>query len=490
MEALPVLLPLPIEATKSKPPKIVARVIIPPSPRTLPSLAILLLAVGCGESPSMATKDSQTGAAPNVLLISLDTLRRDFVGAYNPKQTTTPSLDAFAKKSLQFEQAFTHHPWTLTAHATMLSGLYPTVHGVLSDRKMRDEVTLMPEIFQDAGYATVGVVDQCMWVNPRFGFSQGFGNYLVVAKPAGPKVDTLLAQIDSVGGQPFFGFLHLFDAHSDAEKLPYDSAPAYMEEYAGWYKGDFDGTLEEHPEWGHSSALLIRMNEEGAVLEGDDARYLEDLYRAGIRTMDEQLGRLLTELEQRGLLENTVIAIVSDHGESFYEHGLSLHEGQYDELLRVPFLIRAPCAAAGTTEEPVGLVDLAPTLLELAGLNKHADMQGRSLAPLLHGTGFAESSDYVLLDNSMFLGLRSQTQAAIWGPEGVGVYDMQNDPEQRTNLAEDQAWAPRVAELAKWSQAQYQTMEELRSRLAALPGTVEISASDGADLHAIGYTGE
>lgn len=458
------------------------------------SLARLLLPSVCLLfAPACRPTSSDVGAElarPNVLLISLDTLRRDHVGAYNPAQTTTPELDAFAKKSLLFQQAFTHHPWTLTAHATMLSGLYPNVHGVLSDRRMREEVVLMPEVFAGAGYATVGIVDQCLWMSPRFGFNQGFGNYLVLPTGAGPKIDRFLAQVDSMEDQPFFGFLHLFDAHSDAGKLPYDSAPKFKEEYVGWYTGDFDGTLPEHPEWGHSSALMIRMNEEGVSFEDEDTRFVEGLYRAGIRTMDEQLGRLFEELEERGLLENTIIAIVADHGEELFEHGRMLHEGQHDELLQIPFLLYVPGAAAGTSEEMVGLIDLAPTLLSLAGQETPADMQGRSLAPLVSGAPLLSSRDHVVLDNSMFLGVRSTTEAAIWGPDGLGLFDMVSDPGQQDNLAGEEAWSPRLDELVKWAQAEREAMSALRDRLAAEPGTVKIDVADEADLHAIGYGGE
>lgn len=451
-------------------------------------LAVFLaLTLGCSSSdaPRPAAQ-----ARPNVLLISLDTLRRDRVGAFEPGATTTPNLDRFAAKSLRFESAFTHHPWTLTAHATMLSGLYPSVHGVLSDRRLNDVVATMPEAFLAADYATIGVVSSCTWVAPAFGFDQGFGQYLVVEGNAGPKIDVLLEQVDSLEGQPFFGFLHLFDAHSDEQRLPYESSQVFREEYAGWYEGPFDGQLPEHPDWGHSSALLQRMNAEGAQLEGDERAYLAALYDAGVRTLDEELGRLFGELERRGLLENTLIAVVADHGEEFYEHGRALHEGQYDELIKIPFLLHGPRIATGSTRDFVGLVDLAPTLLDLAGLERPADMQGRSLLALTRGEDLAEPRDFVYLDNSMFLGLRSRTTAAIFGPDGVGLYDLEADPGELHNLADDPASAEVLSAIVERMKAERAAMAPLAERLTAVPGTVNLETEERAELHALGYTGD
>ena len=279
-------------------------------PRPLP-IALAALA-GCAPTAPSGSDPASWPERPSVLLVSLDTLRLDRIGAYGHDRPTTPALDAFAAESLRFDQAFTHHPWTLTAHATMLTGLLPRVHGVLEDRALVDEVVTVAEVFAAADFATLAVVDACTWMDPVFGHDQGFGSYQVLKTDAGPKIDALFTKLDSLDGQPFLAFAHLFDAHSDETRLPYDSAPQHREAFAGWYEGPFDGT---HPDWGHSSQLLLRMNAEGEELTGDERRYLEDLYDAGVRTLDDHLARLFDGLEERGLLDTTVVVVVSDHGE-------------------------------------------------------------------------------------------------------------------------------------------------------------------------------
>jgi len=451
------------------------------------SLAAFTLAVLVACGPAEPAREPER----NVLLISLDTLRRDRVGAYNPGQNTTPFLDAFAAKSLRFDQAFTHQAWTLTAHATMLSGLYPSVHGVLDDRALRPAVHTMPELFSEAGYATIGVVPNCTWLNPEFGVSQGFGSYRVLAGNASPKIDSLFSQVDSLDGAPFFAFLHLFDAHSDFDQLPYESEPAYQESYAGWYDGDFDGSLPEHPEWGSASRLLDHLNSESLVIESEEDRaYIRSLYDAGVRSLDDRLQVLIEGLEARGLLENTVIAIVADHGEELYDHGRALHTTQFDELMHIPFLVHTPAGLTGATDELVGLVDLAPTLLELAGLAPAADMQGRSLAPLTRGQLLDNSREDVLFDNGRFFSLRARDFAAIDGPDGFSLFDLASDPGQQVNLMQDPTWAARLPELVERMLATSEEMAPLRKQLAAIPGTVQLSTQEVNDLGDIGYAGD
>jgi arylsulfatase A-like enzyme len=468
-----------------------------PSPSYRATVLLALLALACASEPEPGPSSAPAAwpERPNVLLISLDTLRRDHVGAYGYERATTPALDAFAATSLRFDQAFTHHPWTLTAHATMLTGLLPRVHGVLADRALAPQVETLAEVFAEAGYATVAVVDQCHWMDPVFGHDQGFGSYQVLATGAGPKVDALFTKLDSLAAEdgpapPFLAFAHLFDAHSDFTQLPYDAAPEHREAFAGWYAGPYDGSLPEYPDWGHSSAFLLRANELGYALEGDERRVLGDLYDAGIRTLDDQLARLFAGLEQRGLLANTVVAIVSDHGEELYDHGQALHGQSYDETLRIPFLLRTPDLERGTarsTDELVGLVDLAPTLLSLAGLRVPADMQGLDLTPLLAGQPLAAPREQLVIDNSIFLGLRTRELAAFHGPAGFGLFDLGDDPEQLVNRIDDPAYAERLGALVAEVNRLTEAMAPLKARLAPTPGSVELDDEDRADLHAIGY---
>src|SRR5688572_347105 len=167
------------------------------------------------------------------------------------------------------------------------------------------------------------------------------------------KIDWIFSLLDDLDREPFFLFAHYFDAHSDRVRLPYESDAEDMEAFAGWYDGAFDGCDEELC----ASELLYSMSNRGQVLEGADREYLSSLYDAGVRTLDRKLGRLFDGLERRGLLESSVILLVSDHGEEFFEHGRAMHTQNFAECLRVPFLLRPPGGQAGRSDALVSLVD-------------------------------------------------------------------------------------------------------------------------------------
>ena len=381
------------------------------------------------------------GGPPNLILISIDTLRPDRVGAYGHTAGTTPNLDAFAAEALRFDHAFSHHPWTLTAHATMLTGLHPTAHGVDRDRALSPRVPTVAALLQDAGYATYGVADDNEWLNARYGYARGFQRYRQLEGGAEHKVTEVLDGLEDWVDAPFFLFAHFYDVHSDWDRLPYDADDRDHAVHAGWYRGDWEGC---DPERGCASRLLAAMNADGDVLPEEERRYLSSLYDAGVATFDRKLGVLLDGLEAAGRFEDTVIVITSDHGEEFFEHGKALHGQHYDECLRVPLLVRLPGGARGgeVLDDLVGLVDLAPTLLELAGLDPTEVLpatQGHSLAARLAG-GERGPRRGVLLDTSDgIFGLRTRTHAVLRGPGTWELYDLRADPGQTESVMDELA---------------------------------------------------
>jgi arylsulfatase A-like enzyme len=390
---------------------------------------VIVRVVPRGESP---------GDRPNVLLISIDTLRADHLASYGYGRDVAPSLTAFGTKALRFESAFTNHPWTLTAHATMLTGMLPSAHGVGRTKALDPTAPTLAGLMKDAGYRTFGVVDHNEWLNPRYGYARGFERYRRLDGTAAPKVEELLDCIDDATGLggPFFGFAHFYDVHSDWSELPYDSDPDLRERFAGWYTGDFTGCDDE---LGCASEYLVALNARGESLAGDDLRYTKDLYDAGIATLDRQLGKLFVGLEERGLFENTVVILTADHGEEFFEHGQALHGQHYDECLHVPLFVRAPGGQHGAvTDELVGLVDLMPTVLDFAGLLDDApdNLQGRSLAPLARDeAGEVPPGHAILMDtgNGIF-GLRTSRYAVVRAPGVWRLFDTDDDPEQLDDL--------------------------------------------------------
>lgn len=377
-------------------------------------------------------------ARPNVLLVSIDTLRPDHLASYGYGRATAPALDAFASQALRFDWAYTNHPWTLTAHATMLTGMLPSAHGVHRDSGLDLRAPTVASLLRDEGYRTFAVVDDNDWLHPRFGYARGFERYERVSAAAPTKVAELLASIDdneAVGGDPFFAFAHFYDVHSDWQQLPYESAKADHARYAGWYEGDWTGC---DPELGCASTLLSNMNQRGLELEGDELTYLRDLYDAGIATFDRALGELFEGLRERELLDKTIVIVTSDHGEEFFEHGRGLHDQHYNECLQVPLFVRVPGGRTGATDALVELADLAPTILAAAGVDPASvdSLQGRSLLPLVTGEPeeLPESPGILMDPGSGAFGYRDRDYAVIRYKRDWYVFDRNADPLEQHEL--------------------------------------------------------
>lgn len=299
---------------------------------------------------------------PDVLLITLDTVRRDFLGCYGRTPSPTPTLDRIAADAVVFDDAHTVAPLTLPAHASLLTGLYPTSHGIHDNSlyTLADGTTTLAEQLKGAGYAT-GAAVAAFVLDPVFGLAQGFDRYRAPPRgvssnrslhftelPAAKMVDLAiadLAQLARAGERPpFFYWLHLYDCHA-----PYE--PAQKPEISG-------------------SAALQR----SAVLKA--------LYEQELRETDAQLGRLLAELARHGALRRTIVVVTADHGEALGDgreetHGQFLH----DPVMRVPLLWREPGRAPGRASVPASLIDVAPTLLARTGIASDLAAADKSGAP-------------------------------------------------------------------------------------------------------------
>jgi len=288
----------------------------------------------------------------NLLLVTIDTVRADHVGVYGAADAQTPTLDALAARGTRFEHAETVVPITGPSHASILTGLYPPVHGVRDnvafplDPRHRTLATRLSA----AGYRTAAFVGAYP-VAAAFGFKQGFETFTESFKesdvpgagaqrPANEVVDDTLGWLAKAGDRPFFVWMHLYDPHA-----PYDPPEPYRTRFAG---RPYDGE---------------------------------------IAFADAQLGRVLDWLRSSGHEADTVVAALSDHGESLGEHGEVTHAVLlYEPTLRIPLIIAGPGVPAGRiVSAPVATVDLAPTLLRMLGLEPGAEMTGRDLRPALRG---------------------------------------------------------------------------------------------------------
>ena len=332
---------------------------------------------------------------PSVILISIDSLRPDHLGCYGYARPTSPTLDRLAARGALFEVVTSSSSWTLPAHAALFTGLPDRVHGCYDETRWlaRNRQTLA-EAFQAAGYRTVGFFAG-PFLHPGFGFGQGFDAYhdctsyssRTIADLQADRVpegwvershrdvtnEIVLGQVDRWFAEhqdtPFFAFIHLWDVHYD-----YIPPPPYHTMFDPDYQGPVDGKN------------VLDVFRKPASWTARDVAHLEALYDGEIRWTDDTLEKILARLRDRGLLENTIVAVTADHGEAFYEHGIHGHRHTlYEEEIRVPLVIHHPRSVPAGTRipHPVELIDVGPTLLDQAGVAPLAHGLGRSLVPLL-----------------------------------------------------------------------------------------------------------
>jgi arylsulfatase A-like enzyme len=426
---------------------------------------------------------------PNVILISVDTQRADHLSCYGYERPTSPEIDRFAERAVRFTRAFTPYPWTLLAHMSLFTSLDPSAHGVRSDRALAPGIPTLAEHLRDAGYRTAAVLDDVVWLEAKYEFDRGFDVYLPIGGTAKEKQARISPLLDDLGDEPFFLFLHFFDVHSDSTALPYDSLDEFQRLFAGEYDGDFSGCS---PEGVCASKYLKELEARGVVLEGADLEYLVALYDAGVRTFDRQAGVLFDELEERGLFETSITVVTADHGEAFFEHGVPLHSGVHDEVVRVPLLVRTPDRRQGAVvDDLVSLIDVAPTLLELCDIEPRG-MQGQSFRDLLDGERSAPRRDWVLLDDGedRIQGVRTASWKLMRANgRNWRLYDLERDPGEAQNVLARPGDPPPVFEELK------RILEAEMEKLAAFRRTFAEQASvsrgdDRARLEALGYVDE
>lgn len=334
-----------------------------------------------------------TPAAPNVLVIAIDTLRADRLGCLGNPRGLTPALDRLAGEGASFRRAFAHAPWTLPSFATIFTSETPEEHGAggrLGDfRALAPEHTTLAERFADAGWKT-GAIVNVDFLGRSFGLMQGFEDVDARfaddnehLRDAHATTDAALAWIEKERANAFFLLVHYFDPHAR-----YAPPKEFRERFA-----DPRDQRSEAFEFGSRDQVVLWRGRRIQPTE-DDFRRAEQLYDGEVAYTDAEVGRLLDGLAGAGLDANTLVVVVSDHGEEFldhgdWEHGHTLH----DELLHVPMLLRQKGRiAARVIDDAVGTIDLAPTICGLAGVAPPPDFRGRDLGPVLAGDALSPLS--------------------------------------------------------------------------------------------------
>jgi arylsulfatase A-like enzyme/tetratricopeptide (TPR) repeat protein len=299
-----------------------------------------------------------TSGPRNLLLISLDTVRADRLGSYHYAAAQTPHIDALAKNGLRFEQATTVVPLTLPAHASLMTGTFPGWHGVRDNGGfyLDDDQLTLAEILRDHGFRTGGFVGAFV-LDGRWGIAQGFDRYFddfdldkfgnaaamdMIQRPGAEVVDRALEWLRAEQQQPFFAWVHLYDAHT-----PYE-APA--------------------------------------VVQSQFPRTRDGAYDAEIAYADAQVGRLVDALRSDGRLDQTLVVVVADHGEMLGEHGELTHGFFiYEAATHIPLILNGPGVPSGVVSDQVRIVDVVPTALSLLGISTPPVVQGTDLMPLARG---------------------------------------------------------------------------------------------------------
>ncbi len=421
---------------------------------------------------------------PNVILLSIDTLRRDHLSVYGYPRETSPFINhVLAAKGVVFENFIAEAATTEVSHMSLFTSLPALVHGVTYfDQTLAVPVMTLAEAFRDQGFDTAAFTEAGP-LDPRLGFDIGFDRWkenpnIHFFFPSG-QVERVFAQgwdwIVQRGNRPFFLFLHTFQVHH-----PLSPPLAYRE----FFLDDEIEKSEEH----------IQI-----------ARYDQE-----IRFVDDQMALFWTKLEDRGLTQNTILVLVSDHGDEFWEHGERGHGAlPYEEVLEIPLIVIGPEVAKGSrSQRPLHHIDLMPTILELANIPIPEHVLGTSFAGAVHGTDSgprAATSDRV-------------RTSAVWAvPDGISVpvfairdqrlklmvyqeadetrlkcFDLGRDPDERADLCSDGPTAE-ATQLLSHLETYKSKMEASRVALAGeRPDgengpTLPVSPDQEARLRALGY---
>ncbi len=391
---------------------------------------------------------------PNVVIVTVDTLRADHVGVYGSTTSRTPTIDGLAVSAALFRHAYAPLPKTNPSLCSLMTGRYPSAHGVRRNGAYLPESELtLAELLRAAGYRTSAFISNHV-MHSRHGLAQGFTLYdeeLVDAIPtrdsmertARPLVDAVLAWAGKeASSAPVFLWVHFIDPHGPYTPPGFQAAASAAAE----------GAVRSLP--------VSTSNEGSGVIPAYQAlpgvTSLDEYaarYDAEVEHMDRELARLMAGLRDHGLLRDSIFVFTADHGESLGDHDLWFQHGSslYDPQIRVPLLISGPRTVASRPAASVSLIDVVPTILEMIGLPIHEGIQGRSLLPLLaEGGGNGALPGRVIhaeLDR-LYASIRGE-EKLIWDTAGgrIELYETSADPEELRDLSG--ARVPARAELMK-----------------------------------------
>jgi arylsulfatase A-like enzyme len=373
----------------------------------------------------------------NVIIIAVDTLRADHLGCYGYSRDTSPHIDDLAARGVLCERCTSPAPWTLPSFSTVFTSLYPAQHGAETvNSTLRESVPTLAGILKDHGYAT-GAVVNAPALKPAYGVDRGFDHYHMTPEEGrvadGTTLDAL-RWLDAIGDVPFFAFVHYFDPHlAYSPPTPYDKRFTVDYEGAIGYSFNLEGFSRVR------DSMFVQMQH----LAQADWHRIVGLYDGEIAFTDIAVAELLKGLDERSLRDNTLIVVLSDHGEEFFEHGGFEHgHTLYEELIHVPLLFSLPgrLPQGVRLSRPVRLLDVAPTILDFLNIETPFHFEGISIRPLLEGKGQPRDRGNTLLPQGVAYAealMHGREQKCVIAFPWKLVYEMGTEQEVLFNLEED-----------------------------------------------------
>jgi arylsulfatase A-like enzyme len=422
---------------------------------------------------------------PNVLLVVIDTLRADHLGAYGYEGAASPNLDALARESHLFRNAFSASSWTRPAIASIVSSKLPTEHGITAEnrsQRLAAGFVTIQEYLRQRNYRTVALT-----TNPHlhFGLVQNFEKHKHWGNGKADRVyGRALRWLDKHRDERFFLLIHNNDPHDSYEYHPGFTTTPWNSPYR----------LVKNLMPTRGEVIRFDGDVEGEVVVLDDRQLAEmkGNYDGEIRFLDHHFGRLIHYLRAWRLLDDTIVIVTADHGEEFLDHGAYWHGGTlYNELIRVPLIVRVPGFGSGSVEERVTTLDIFPTLVELLGGSAQQDLRfsGRSLIPLLSDgqripepilsvSAFRGPLKYSLIDGDYKL-IRHASG------EIIGLFDLRTDPGETTDLS-----GTHTDELKRIDARLTALVGDAVAVSAGSPGPVDLDDATRDELEALGYLAE
>lgn len=377
---------------------------------------------------------------PNIILISVDSLRPDHLGCYGYFRDTSPNIDCLADDSVLFTNSVSTTTWTLPAHISMLTSLYPEAHQVLNDRfRLSEKAVVCAEVLKNAGYRTAGFVSG-PYLHSRFGYNQGFDLYDDYTIKFSSNEDShsgitsprlhrrVSSWIERNHAQPFFLFVHYWDVHYDyTPPQPFDTK--FDEDYRG-----------------NITAINFERNQRiNPHMPKRDLEHVLALYDGEIAFTDSYIGKLLDQLKRLVIYDKTMIIFTADHGDEFFEHGVKGHrKNLFDTTLEVPLCIKFPNNkwAGVQISRQVGIVDIVPTFLDYLDIEPANLLQGRSLLPLIEGENpkskifyFADlHGNQKCVRTDRYKYIIFWKRVLFWNKKSLSLFDLKKDEAEQNNL--------------------------------------------------------